>query len=49
MVENIFDDAVQAGSHSLGWAPGEAISSGVYFIRLTTEGGSRTQQVMVIR
>jgi hypothetical protein len=49
VVESIFDDAVEAGSHSLNWAPGADISSGVYFIRLTTEGGTLTQQAMVIR
>ncbi|OPL18801.1 MAG: hypothetical protein AVO35_12860 [Candidatus Aegiribacteria sp. MLS_C] len=49
IVENIFDDAVEAGSHSLTWAPGENISNGVYFIRLTTEGGTLTRQAMIIR
>jgi hypothetical protein len=49
MIDSILDDAVEAGSHSLQWAPGNDISNGVYFIRLTTDQGTRTQQTMVIR
>ena len=49
VVETIVDGAMEAGNHSLNWAPEAGISSGVYFIRLTTEGGTLTQQAMVIR
>ncbi|OPL18330.1 MAG: hypothetical protein AVO35_05655 [Candidatus Aegiribacteria sp. MLS_C] len=49
IAETIVDGTMEAGSHSLNWAPGSGISSGVYFIRLTTEGGTLTQQAMVIR
>ena len=49
MVETILSGSVESGSHSVTWAPGSEIASGVYFIRLTTDGGVLTQQAMVIR
>ncbi|MCK5065645.1 MAG: T9SS type A sorting domain-containing protein, partial [Candidatus Fermentibacteraceae bacterium] len=49
MVETILDGSLDSGSHSMQWTPGHQIGSGVYFIRLTTEGGILTRQVMVIR
>ncbi len=49
MVETILSGSVESGSHSVSWAPGSEIASGVYFIRLTTDGGILTQQAMVIR
>ena len=49
MVETILSGSVESGSHSVSWAPGSEIASGVYFIRLTTDGGVLTQQAMVIR
>ena len=49
MVETILSGSVESGSHSVTWAPGSDIASGVYFIRLTTDGGILTQQAMVIR
>ncbi|MCK5117510.1 MAG: T9SS type A sorting domain-containing protein [Candidatus Aegiribacteria sp.] len=49
MVETILSGSVESGSHSLTWAPGSEIASGVYFIRLTTDEGILTQQAMVIR
>ena len=49
IVETIMDGSVEAGSHSLQWTPGGGIASGVYFIRLTAEGGTITRQAMVIR
>ena len=49
MVETILDSAVESGSHSVQWAPGAEIASGVYFIRLSTDEGTLTRQAMVIR
>ena len=49
MVESILSGSVESGAHSVNWAPGSEIASGVYFIRLTTDGGVLTQQAMVIR
>ncbi len=49
MVETILNGSVESGSHSVTWAPGSEIASGVYFIRLTTDEGTLTQQAMVIR
>ena len=49
MVETILSGSVESGSHSVTWAPGSEIASGVYFIRLTTDGGILTQQAMVIK
>ncbi|RKZ08834.1 hypothetical protein DRQ25_08020, partial [Candidatus Fermentibacteria bacterium] len=49
MVETVLSGSVESGSHSVTWAPGSEIASGVYFIRLTTDGGILTQQAMVIR
>ncbi|MCD4776533.1 MAG: T9SS type A sorting domain-containing protein [Candidatus Aegiribacteria sp.] len=49
MVETILDGAVESGSHSMTWAPGAEIASGVYFVRLSTEGGTLTRQAMIIR
>ncbi|MEN8207880.1 MAG: T9SS type A sorting domain-containing protein, partial [Candidatus Fermentibacteria bacterium] len=49
MVETILSGSVESGTHSVTWAPGAEIASGVYFIRLTADGGVLTQQAMVIR
>lgn len=49
MVETILSGAVESGNHSLLWAPGVEITSGVYFIRLKTAEGTLTRQAMVIR
>lgn len=49
MVETILDGVVESGSHSIQWAPGAEIVSGVYFIRLSAEGGTFTRQAMVIQ
>lgn len=49
MIETLLDGNVDAGTHSVSWAPGAEIANGVYFIRLTTEGGTLTRQAMVIR
>ncbi|MCK4806586.1 MAG: T9SS type A sorting domain-containing protein, partial [Candidatus Aegiribacteria sp.] len=49
MVETILDGTVESGSHSVTWAPGDEITSGVYFIRLRTDEGTLTRQAMVIR
>ena len=37
------------GSGSVDWKPAESLSSGLYFIRLNTQQGSATRQVMLIR
>jgi flagellar hook assembly protein FlgD len=47
-VETIVSEEMSAGSHMVQWQP-EQVSSGVYFIRLVTEEGSVTRQVMVVR
>jgi hypothetical protein len=49
MVETILDGTVESGNHSMTWAPGAEIASGVYFIRLSTESGTLTRQAMIIR
>ncbi|NOQ21198.1 MAG: T9SS type A sorting domain-containing protein [Candidatus Aegiribacteria sp.] len=49
MVETILDGSVESGSHCVLWVPEDEMTSGVYFIRLTTDGGTLTRQVMVIR
>ena len=49
MVETLLDGTVEAGSHTVEWAPGTSISNGVYFLRLSTESGILTRQAMVIR
>ena len=49
MVETVYSGTVQSGNHSVEWAPGADIGSGVYFLRLSTESGTLTQQAMVIR
>ncbi|MCD4707333.1 MAG: T9SS type A sorting domain-containing protein [Candidatus Sabulitectum sp.] len=47
-VDTLVNDEVVAGSHSVNWTP-ENISSGVYFIRLTTPAGIVSTQAMVLR
>ncbi len=49
MVETILNGNVDAGNHTVEWAPGSSISNGVYFLRLSTESGILTRQAMVIR
>ena len=49
MVETILSGTIESGSHSVNWAPGSEIASGVYFIRLTTDSGTLTQRAMFIR
>ncbi|MBD3277724.1 MAG: T9SS type A sorting domain-containing protein, partial [Candidatus Aegiribacteria sp.] len=49
MVETVYSGTVESGNHSVEWAPGTDIGSGVYFLRLSTESGTLTQQAMVIK
>lgn len=49
MVETVFDEQVEGGTHSVEWNPGRSVSNGVYFVKLDTEDGSVSRQVMVIR
>ena len=49
MVETILNGSLDSGNHSIQWTPGSQIANGVYFISLTTEGGTLTRQAMVIR
>ena len=47
-VDTLVNEEVAAGSHSVNWTPG-TISSGVYFVRLTTDAGTVSTQAMVLR
>jgi hypothetical protein len=45
----IIDGVIVAGVHSVTWQPDSRIANGVYFLRLTTESGTITRQLMVVR
>ena len=47
-VDTLVNEEVATGNHSVNWTP-ENISSGVYFIRLTTTAGTVSTQAMVLR
>ncbi len=47
-VDTLVNEEVAAGNHSVSWTP-ENISSGVYFVRLTTTEGTVSTQAMVLR
>ncbi len=47
-VSTLVNEEVSAGNHSISWTP-ENISSGVYFVRLTTPSGTVSTQAMVLR
>lgn len=47
-VQTLLNGEVAAGSHSVNWST-EDISSGVYFVRLTTTSGTVSTQAMVLR
>ncbi|MCK5842661.1 MAG: T9SS type A sorting domain-containing protein, partial [Candidatus Sabulitectum sp.] len=47
-VDTLVNEEVAAGNHSVSWTP-ENISSGVYFVRLTTPAGTVSTQAMVLR
>ncbi|MCP4647577.1 MAG: T9SS type A sorting domain-containing protein, partial [bacterium] len=47
-VDTLVNEEVAAGNHSVSWTPG-TISSGVYFVRLTTPSGTVSTQAMVLR
>ncbi|MCK5035401.1 MAG: T9SS type A sorting domain-containing protein, partial [Candidatus Sabulitectum sp.] len=47
-VDTLVNEEVAAGNHSVSWTPGN-ISSGVYFVRLTTTAGTVSTQAMVLR
>ena len=47
-VQTLVNGEVAAGSHSVNWST-ENISSGVYFVRLTTTDGTVSTQAMVLR
>ncbi|MEA3266806.1 MAG: T9SS type A sorting domain-containing protein, partial [Candidatus Fermentibacteria bacterium] len=47
-VDTLVNEEVVAGNHSVSWTPGN-ISSGVYFVRLTTTAGTVSTQAMVLR
>jgi len=47
-VDTLVNEEVAAGNHSVSWTP-ENISSGVYFVRLTTAAGTVSTQAMVLR
>ena len=46
-VDTLVNEEVVAGNHSVNWTP-ESISSGVYFVRLTTTAGTVSTQAMVL-
>ncbi|MBD3277723.1 MAG: T9SS type A sorting domain-containing protein [Candidatus Aegiribacteria sp.] len=48
-VETLYKGASVGGSGSVDWEPAESLSSGLYFIRLDTQQGSATKQVMLLR
>ncbi len=47
-VQTLVNGEVAAGNHSVNWST-ENISSGVYFVRLTTTDGTVSSQAMVLR
>jgi len=47
-VTTLVNEEVTAGNHSINWTP-DNISSGVYFVRLTTPAGTVSTQAMVLR
>jgi hypothetical protein len=47
-VATLVNEEVAAGNHSISWTP-ENISTGVYFVRLTTPAGTVSTQAMVLR
>jgi len=47
-VATLVNEEVAAGNHSIIWTP-ENISSGIYFVRLTTPAGTVSTQAMVLR
>ncbi len=47
-VSTLVNEDVSAGNHTINWTP-ENISSGVYFVRLTTPSGTVSTQAMVLR
>jgi hypothetical protein len=47
-VKTLVSGEMEAGNYVYDWTPGD-ITSGVYFIRLTTPEGTLTRQAMVIR
>ena len=47
-VQTLISGQMEAGNHTYNWTPSD-ITSGVYFIRLTTPEGTLTRQAMVIR
>ncbi len=47
-VDTLVNEEVAAGNHSVSWTP-ENISSGVYFVRLSTTAGTVSTQAMVLR
>ena len=49
MIETIHNGTLDSGNHSMLWTPGSEIASGIYFIRLTTEGGTLSRQAVLIR
>lgn len=48
-IDTVFSGNMSTGTHNLVWQPGEQLTSGVYFIRLTSGTEISTRQVMVIK
>ncbi|MCU0607932.1 MAG: T9SS type A sorting domain-containing protein, partial [Candidatus Edwardsbacteria bacterium] len=53
LVKTLASGDLPAGRHSIGWSgkdnAGRAVSSGVYFYRLSANGGSATGKLVVVR
>lgn len=52
-VRTLFDGMAQAGSHQVKWdgrnQSGQALSAGVYVLRLNTGGSTQTRKLMLVR
>jgi flagellar hook assembly protein FlgD len=52
-VRQVGDDAWDAGVHRLSWDGanqfGQRVAAGMYFARLKTSDGSRTQSILILR
>jgi hypothetical protein len=52
-IAEVIDGELEAGQHSVGWdgrdLKGEAVSSGIYFYRLTTEFGIKQEKMTLLK
>ena len=49
LIENLMDEPVAAGVHSLGWNPDVALPSGCYVIRIQIDGISLSERCIYLR